>query len=30
MAKCSDIAVFVRLRVCHDTKHSYFTWHWPV
>ena len=27
---CSDIAVFVRLRVCHATTHSFFTWPWPV
>jgi len=30
VTECSDIVAFVRLRVCHDTTHLYFTWPQPV
>jgi len=30
VTECSDIAVLVRLWVCHVTTHSYFTWARPV
>jgi len=26
VTECSDIAMFVHLRACHGTTHSYFTW----
>jgi len=30
LTECSDIIVFVHLRVCHATTNSSFTWPWPV
>jgi len=30
VTECSDVKVFVRLRGCHATTQSYFTWPWPV
>jgi len=30
VTECSDIVVFVRLRACHATTHSYLTWSKPV
>jgi len=30
VTECSDIAVFVCLRVCHVTTLLYFIWPWPV
>jgi len=29
VTKCSDVTLFFRLRACHGTTHSYFTWPWP-